>query len=432
MVQLRLPARNTTADVFAWRTAQGIEVEGRALASLGVNAPDTADLVSLARVPGPTFEEHPGQGAIIISCTTACYAHQEIDLERDEAVQPIDASASGGYINYEADVQWVDEGGLSAAGIAEVSLFGRWGLLDGSWIAQTEGDAHVTRLETTWTVDRPDLSVRGRLGDSLHIGATGIPVRFGGIQIGRYFGLTPSMLTYPTPALSGEAEAASTVELYVDGVLRAQSTVEAGPFVIDHAPVVSGGGEAQLVITDILGRQQTITRPFFVSTDMLRQGLDDWSFAFGAERLDFGRKDARYGDTFAAARYRGVTNNLTVEAAVEATDHTTTAQAGITIASVAFGQAYLSHAENGDGGYNQVSWHYDGRVLSIGAQYEERDRRFTPLGRGASDTFRQDLAGNLGVEMGGYGSFTLTVAQVEYTDEPEARTVSFFLHARLS
>lgn len=424
VVQLRLPARDTFTDVFAYRTPDGVKVEGSALAALGVNAPNTPDLVALADVPGLNFVEDTHEGAIVLSCTRACYAHQQIDLDTADAPQIADSSASGGYINYDVNVQWVDEEGTSAAGVIESSIFGRWGLVDSSWLAQSENGGRFTRLETTWTIDRPRLGIRGRIGDSIHVGATGTPLRFGGIQIGRYFGLTPSMITYPTPTLEGEAASASTVELYVDGVLRAQSAVEAGPFMIDHPPIVSGGGEAQLVITDLLGRQQTISRPFFVSTQLLRQGLSDWSFAMGAERRDFGLEDARYGETFAAGRYRfGLTNSVTIEGAIEATDHTTTAQAGITGVS-ALGQIYLSNAENEGGAYNAASYWYDGQVLSIGAQYERRDGDFTPLGRTAGDAFREGLSGNVGIEMGPYGALSLTAANVIYEGEPETRTTT--------
>jgi|GEM_PF-5735012 len=428
VVQLRLAARGTTADVFAWRTERGIVIETSALATLGIAAPSADDEQTLlSDVPGLSFVKLEGEGAIAITCTMVCYMRQRLDLdERDEARHTVDASAAGGYLNYEGDVQWIEDDGASASGIVEAALFGSFGLIQGSWVGQTErdDDARITRLETSWTIDRPNAGVRVRLGDSIHLGANSAPVRFGGLQIGRYFGLTPSLITYPTPALTGETEAASTVELYVDGVLRAQSQIEAGPFVIDQPPVISGAGEAQLVITDILGRQQTITRPFFVSTAMLRPGLSDWSFALGAERRGFGREDSRYGDPFAALRYRrGVTESLTLEGAIEATDESATAQAAVTFTALDFGQAYVSRAVNEDGGFTTVSWYFDGRALSFGAQFEQRDGLFAP-GR-ERDAFRQGISGNAGLDLGDYGAFNLTAAQLEFDDEPPIRTLTF-------
>lgn len=422
VVQLRLPARSISLDVFAWRTERGVEVETSTLAAIGIETPSAAEHTPLSSIPGLSYDEQTGEGAIMISCTLACYTRQRLNLTEEQAPARVDASANGGYVNYEVETQWIDEIGFSASAIAQVALFGRWGLLESSWVGQAGYDARLTRLDTTWTIDSPSRGVRTRIGDSVHTGVGGAPVRFAGVQVGRYFGLEPSLITYPTPTISAEAESASTVELYVDGVLRAQSAVQAGPFVIDQAPVVSGGGETQLVITDILGRQQVITRSFFVSTSMLRQGLSDWSIAAGAQRQDFGRESARYGDRFAAARYRyGLTGNITVEGAFEASRRGGAIQAGTTIAHDRFGQLYLSQAVDSDGGFSSASWYYDGRALSLGLQFEQRQGAFLPLGRD-EDTFRLSIAGNASLDMGNYGAVSVTGAEVRFDDLPDART----------
>lgn len=422
VVQLRLPARSIALDVFAWRTARGVEIETSTLAAIGIATPSDADRTSLSSIPGLSYEEQSSEGAIVITCTLACYTRQRLALAEEQAPARVDASANGGYVNYEVETQWIDEMGFSASAIAQMALFGRWGLLESSWVGQAGYDARVTRLDTTWTIDSPSHGVRTRIGDSIYTSSGGSPVRFAGVQIGRYFGLTPSLITYPTPTISAEAESASTVELYVDGVLRAQSAVQAGPFVIDQAPVVSGGGETQLVITDILGRQQIITRSFFVSTSLLRQGLSDWSIAAGGQRQDYGRESAKYGDNFAAARYRyGLTGNITVEGAVEASRRGGAIQAATTIAHDRFGQVYLSQAADADGGFSSASWYYDGRALSLGLQFEQRQGGFLPLGRG-EDSFRQSFAGNASVDMGNYGAVGITAADVRFDDLPNART----------
>lgn len=423
VVQLRLPARSIAMDVFAWRTDRGVEVETSTLAAIGIATQSDAERTPLSAVPGLSYEERTGEGAIVISCTLACYTRQRLNLaEQEDGPARVDASATGGYVNYEVETQWVDKVGFSASAIGQVALFGRWGLVESSWIGQTGQDAHLARLDTTWTIDSPSRGVRTRIGDSILTSVGGAPVRFAGIQVGRYFGLEPSFITYPTPTISAEAESASTVQLYVDGVLRAQSAVQAGPFVIDQAPVVSGGGETQLVITDILGRQQFITRSFFVSTNMLRQGLSDWSLAAGAQRREFGRESMRYGDTFAAARYRyGLTGNITVEGAFEASRRGGALQAGTMVSHSRFGQLYLSQAVDRDGGFSSASWYYDGRALSLGLQFEQREGDFLPLGRD-EDTFRQSFGGNASLDMGDYGAVGVTAAQVQFDGLPDART----------
>ncbi|MBX3431343.1 MAG: fimbrial biogenesis outer membrane usher protein [Hyphomonadaceae bacterium] len=423
MTQLRMPARGVALDVFAWRTSRGIELAPSVFAQMGVAVPHNNGRIPLADIPGLTYEEIDDEGAIVLSCTMACFEQQRVNLnEQTTAPSQVDASASGGYLNYEAEAQWVDRNGFAVSGITEAAMFGHFGLIQSTWIGQTGRKARITRLDSSWTVDDTHRGLRVRFGDSVQVGAGGVPVRFGGIQFGRYFGLTPSLTTYPTPALSGEAQSASTVELYVDGVLRAQSHVEAGPFVIDNAPVVSGAGEAELVITDVLGRQQTIRRPFFVSTSMLRRGFSDWSTAAGAERLEYGREAAKYGDVFVAGRYRyGFTDALTVEAAIEASERQTTTEAAFTLSNSSWGQTTVSYAANEAGGYASALWYYDGRILSLGAQIEQRYGDFHSLGR-RNEAFRHGLAGNAGIEMGDLGSVSLTAAALELDDEPNTRT----------
>ena len=73
VTQLRLPARGQSTDVFAWRDARGISVEARALASLGIDAPADAR-VHLGDVAGLAYVELESEGAIVLSCSPACFS----------------------------------------------------------------------------------------------------------------------------------------------------------------------------------------------------------------------------------------------------------------------------------------------------------------------------------------------------------------------
>ena len=105
---------------------------------------------------------------------------------------------------------------------------------------------------------------------------------------------------------------------------------------------MTGAGEAQLVITDLAGRQQTLSRPFFVSTQLLRPGLSDWAVSAGAEREDYGSASDSYGDPFFSGRYRrGLSPFTTAEVALDLTDDDAVAQAGVTFASLGLGPGAL-------------------------------------------------------------------------------------------
>ncbi|MBX9747166.1 MAG: fimbria/pilus outer membrane usher protein, partial [Hyphomonadaceae bacterium] len=386
--------------------------------ALPVNA---GERVALADVPGLIFHEDAALQAIVLTCASACLSVQDLDAEID-APRPLDR-ATGVYLNYDIDVQWLESQDIAASSIAEAVGFGRFGLIESSWVGVSEGEARgLTRLETRWTIDRPEDGVRIEFGDSSMFSAGGAPVRFAGVRIGRHFGLTPALITHPTAPLAGDAASASTVELYVDGALRARERVAAGPFAFDNAPLVTGSGQAQLVVTDVTGRQQVISRPFFVSTALLRPGLSDWALSLGAERLEFGVESFAYGEHFFSGHYRrGFTRFLTGEAALDVGDDGATAQAGISLAHFTFGQVRIAHARNGDGGASEFAWFQDSDAWSFGVQADMRDAAFEPLGRDDSD-LRRSIAGNVHVDFGALGAAALTAASVEYYTQEDART----------
>lgn len=418
ITQLRLPARDQQVDAFAWRDAEGVSVERASLTRLGIAAPEGAR-VRLSDVPGLAYVEQANDSAIVITCSAACFSSQRVTLRANDAAQ-VD-TPWGGYVNYDAAADWRERGELALGAILEANVFGPAGRGEASWIAHSE--TGFTRLETRWTIDLPEHRLRVRLGDADLPSFGGGVLRFGGVQIGRHFPLTPRAITHPTPRLSGEAETASTVELYIDGALRARERVQAGPFELEDAPFVSGAGEAQLVVTDVLGRQQIITRPFFVSTSMLRPGLSDWMFAAGAERRRFGRENAAYGDSFAAARYRrGLTDFLTAEIGGEWTDDRFNAQIGAAISDPFFGQISASYASSAQGDALLVGWMREARAWSFGVQAETRDEAFESLGqtRGAFTS----AAASLYLRMGENGDLAFTAAGAAFASGPEARTYS--------
>lgn len=428
VTQLRLPARGASIDVMAWRNGENIEVARADLDRLDIVLPDnSSERVVLGNVAGLSYAESVSEAAIILNCTSACLTPQVLD---EPIVERRIDRATGAYVNYDLDVQWLEGSDAVASSVAEAAVFGRWGLFESNWVGVS--DATITRLETRWTIDDPARRVRYRIGDATMVSAADTPLRFAGVQVGRYFGLAPSFVTYPTALLGGEAASASTVELYVEGALRARQQVAAGPFVFDNAPLVGGGGNAQIVVTDVAGRQQIISRPFFVSAVLLRPGLSDWAVSLGAERLNFGTENAAYGDSFASARYRrGLTRNLTADAAIDMSDDISTAQAGFAFADVRVGQVRVSHTRSSEGSASALAWFQDRDVWSIGMQTDTRDEDFRALGVGESDLQRR-FAGHVSIEFGAFGSAAFTAASVEFFDKEDAQTFTLSYAPRLA
>lgn len=227
----------------------------------------------------------------------------------------------GGFANY--DLQWqrherVGPNGhhQSLQGLFELGSFGPAGAGRATALLRDNGmSPRAIRLDTTWTYDRPERMASLRVGDGIgHAGAWGRAMRFGGVQYATDFSTRPGFLTFPLPSLHGEASLPSTLEVYVNNSRRLQGQVPAGPFELTDLPIVTGSGQLRVVVRDLLGREQVIQQPYYVSPALLRQGLRSFSYEVGSVREDYGVASDRYGKAFiAATERRGLTDDLTGE-----------------------------------------------------------------------------------------------------------------------
>jgi outer membrane usher protein len=243
--------------------------------------------------------------------------------------------------------------------ISEVGYASRWGLLTSSFLGRnllgsdpTSGRS-VLRLETTFSRDFLDENLTLRLGDSTtRAGTWGRAVYFGGIQLSRNFGLTPGFVTQPIPLITGSSSAPSTVELYVNDALRQTSSVPTGPFVVQNFPALTGAGEARVVVRDVLGRETVIVQPFFTDSQLLAQGLSDWSFDAGAIRKRLGEEAASYGERFSTGTYKyGLSPASTIEARAELSPSVRNIGLGLTqgLFNKVLAQAALAASRDGGG-----------------------------------------------------------------------------------
>ncbi|MDB5595127.1 MAG: hypothetical protein JWM36_2088, partial [Hyphomicrobiales bacterium] len=176
------------------------------------------------------------------------------------------------------------------------------------------------RLDTGWVFSDPDTAITYKAGDEISGGlAWTRPIRLGGIQVQRNFALRGDLVTLPLPTLNGSAAVPSSVEVYVNNARTFVKDVAAGPFQITNLPMVSGAGQARLVLRDASGRQIESSTPFFVATQLLKPGLIDFSIEAGFARLDFGRLSFSYDKRPVASgslRY-GLTDWMTLQGHVE-------------------------------------------------------------------------------------------------------------------
>ena len=330
--------------------------------------------------------------------------------------------------------------------LGELGISNGWGVLTNSFSARnltrdsTLGvPSRVIRLETTFTRDFPEQNKTLRLGDSAtRAGMLGRNVYFGGIQFGSNFALTPGFVSQPIPVLTGLSAAPSTVELYINDVLRQVSTVPTGPFAIDNLPALSGNGDARLVVRDQLGRETVITQSFFSNSRLLAPGLDDWSVEVGAVRRDLGTENGSYGPTFASGTWRhGYNPGLTLEGRTELTPDLNTLQIGAVealplglLGSAAITGSHEDHA--GNGAQWLLGLEYLGLRSSTFIQAQGASEDFRQLGElsGFSPTKLQ-LAANWTYSLERWGTFGLGYASISRYDSVRVDTYSANYSVRL-
>jgi len=294
----------------------------------------------------------------------------------------------GMIVNYDLNLSYSDSNTFTS-GLFEAGAFGGWGVALSTFVwragAANDDDNGVVRLDTTWTKDLPERRVSLRMGDAIGIGgAWGRPVRFGGVQVATNFATQPGFITFPLPSLQGEAALPSTLELYVNGMRRMQSEVPTGPFSIPDLPTVTGQGDVQLVVRDMLGREQVITDSFYVSSRLLLQGLHEFSYEVGAERENYGLRSNDYDRIFAAGTHRlGITDTFTAEARIEGLSGQYTAGLGGAVLLGGFGVAHGSVAAS------QSSERGDGAQFTFGLEHSSPHFGFGFNVQMATEDFRQ-------------------------------------------
>ena len=333
-------------------------------------------------------------------------------------------SPLGGFLNYNLFASRPSGGATTTNAFMELGLFNAWGVATSSYLGnELDGPARQwVRLETTFTQDHPEDRASFRMGDAITDGGmTGLDTRFGGLQYATNFATQPGLVTVPLPSMSASAAVPSTVQLYVNGVLQRTQQVEPGPFTVPQVPVASGPGLITLVVTDLLGRRQVITAPFYAASSLLTKGLDDFSFSLGRERQEFGVESNDYGPTMGSMMFRrGYTDSFTGEVRAEAAPGQQTLGAGGFFGVAQSGifnlAAAASHSPLGDGALGQVGYQAIGTTLNAGINLQFASPHFTQLGYlPGTAAPRLQASGNLGASLGEAGSVSVSYI---HTDDP--------------
>ena len=337
----------------------------------------------------------------------------------------------GGFLNYDVTANHA-QGQTNTNGLLELGGFGSWGTAQTSILAlDLNGQASAIRLDTTWTRDQPMQLNSFRFGDATSgTSSWGGAVHFGGAQWATNFSTQPSLISFPLPGISGEAALPSTVDLYVDSALRMRRQVPSGPFSIQDLPVPSGQGDARIVVRDMLGREQIITQPFNTNSQLLKQGLHNYSYEVGFVRRNFGIDSNNYGRLVAVGTHRlGLTEQFTGEVHGEFLGNQQTLGLGgvltLPSAGVLSGSFAASHSDKGMGGLLGLGFRRQSRSFSFGVNTQIASQRFVKLGMQPEALAPRHISqAFVNLSTTDYGAFSARYTQQAFYDQEDKTIVS--------
>ncbi|MGS0741487.1 fimbria/pilus outer membrane usher protein [Glaciimonas sp. GG7] len=300
------------------------------------------------------------------------------------------ASETGAFLNYDinyAKVQGQSQDNLS--GLVELGIFSAGGTYTSRFISTgVNGERTTFRLDSQYSRDFPERQATMVIGDSIS-GASAFSrqVYFGGVQWKTNFSASPGFESIPLPTFSGTAAAPSTVDIYVDNILKLRQAVDTGPFSINNVPVNAGEGNVRMVVHDVLGRQQVYTQNYLASALLLKEGTQNVSYELGVLRNNFGNQNSRYGQAFSSGTIRyGMRNDLTLETHGELTLDGQSLGVGSAVALgniglLSAGLAASNHA-GGNGTLQYLQFDHQGKDYALSARAQTAGARFWQLGMG--------------------------------------------------
>ncbi|MGR8979208.1 MAG: fimbria/pilus outer membrane usher protein [Gammaproteobacteria bacterium] len=345
--------------------------------------PDGIEGYVLDAVPGLKYKLD--SGSLVLDITAPAEAFEATILDRGRGGEaPPNLAPPGFYFNYNFTGTRSDDSSINYGAFLEGVAFNGMGSMVANGLFRGDNDQQeFIRTDTYIQKDLPGSMESLVMGDAIGTsGAWSRPVRFGGIRWARDFSLRPGFFTFPMPSIAGSAALPSTVDVLVNNQRQQSQSIEPGPFAITNVPVVTGAGEVNLVVRDLLGVETLVSQSYYTSPRLLAAGLSDFSFEAGLLRENFGSASNDYGPAFAAGTWRqGLSNALTGEVRLELQQRRQAA--GFEIAgllgqfAVARASAAYSRAEGNQGGHYLMGLERRSLGGSGSLQWEYFDDSFT-------------------------------------------------------
>ncbi|RYZ73325.1 MAG: hypothetical protein EOP05_10165 [Proteobacteria bacterium] len=205
------------------------------------------------------------------------------------------------------DADWVEASQLPALGIrAHVDVE--------SYHRTTVNNPALTRVETFAITDFEKSFARLRVGDSYSPSTSLIDqFRLVGVSLNRNYLYSENFINRPLGEREIYLERPAKVDVYVNFVLVASLSLQAGRHLLNDIPTNQGINSVVLRITEAGGSVRSVVFQTAVEDSLFRKGYSDYSFNLGRLNEGLTETPTYSNDIVGSAVYRyGVTNQLTL------------------------------------------------------------------------------------------------------------------------
>jgi outer membrane usher protein len=248
--------------------------------------PDTITRVAMSSLaPLITFKLDEAEIRLLVSADPSLLSRTEVAISLPRPPGWKVTSNRAMFLNYSSN--WSSDDTTTGYAELGIRLFGT--LFQSA--ASVDETGAITPGLTNFTVDQIGGRRRWVLGDTIGRSTTlGSSPVVGGFSLSTQQDLDPYYSNYPAPQVRGAVRTPSIADVYVDGRLVSSVRLPPGQFTLNDLPVETGLGNARVIIRDAFGRQQSINLGFYLSTQLLRRGEQDYSYVGGLERTSTGTR----------------------------------------------------------------------------------------------------------------------------------------------
>jgi outer membrane usher protein FimD/PapC len=287
-------------------------------------------------------------------------------------------------------------------------------LISDSLYTKTETSERFVRLSTSATYERRNDLQWLVFGDQFaNSGDLGSSVNMGGIGFSKLYRLDPYFITQPMFNISGVTQFPSEAAIYMDGVLVSRQTIAPGQFELKNVYSYTGPHRVDVVLKDPFGNERKFFYPLYMSTQLLREGLHEYSYNAGFLREQYGVESNEYGKPVFSAFHRyGVTSAFNLGLRAEGSNGIyngglstpfSLPRLGVFVLSVAG-----SSADGVKGSAGSLQHSYQLGSFSTDVQLREYSRNYATVGAPPSPEMTKYAASlSAGFQLGDLGGFSL-------------------------